>query len=129
MPLRYTIEIEGRMAVVGSRELVIGRSLSCGLAIDNGSVSRIHASVRMVGGACEIADLGSSNGTYVNGRRLRGTPVAITPNDSVRLGRAVLRVMVSQADAVEATWNRSLEEPQDEDPTDVFELTGLDDDY
>lgn len=129
MPLRYTIELGGRMAVVGTTELVIGRSLSCSLAVDHGSVSRIHASVRIVGGACEIADLGSSNGTFVNGRRVRGTPVAIGPNDDVRLGRAKLTVTISEADGSGDTWNRvDLDAPEDQ-PTDLFSRDMLDDEY
>lgn len=128
MPLRYTIELGGRVAVVGTTELVIGRSLSCALAVDHGSVSRIHASVRIVGGACEIADLGSSNGTFVNGRRVRGTPVPIGPNDDVRLGRAQLKVTISEAGESGGTWNRlDVDEPDDQ-PTDLFSRPGLDDD-
>lgn len=130
MPLRYTIEVGGRYAVVGTAELVIGRSLSCALAVDHGSVSRVHASVRIVGDACEIADLGSSNGTFVNGRRVRGTPVPIGPNDDVRLGRAQLKVMITEADGFGDTWNR-LDEPDaaEDQPTDMFSRDALDDEY
>ena len=120
MPLRYTVELGGRVAVVGAVELVIGRSLSCALALDHGSGSRIHASVRIVGGACEIADLGSSNGTFVNGRRVRGTPVAIGPNDDVRLGRAQLKVAIAEGDAAEDVWNAEEQDSEDDLPTDLF---------
>ena len=58
--------------------LTIGRSAGCDVAIDSGSVSRHHANL-ILSSEVEIEDVGSSNGTYVDGARL-------PPNAKVRLG-------------------------------------------
>jgi DNA-binding NtrC family response regulator len=58
--------------------LTIGRAARCDVVIDSGSVSRHHANL-VVGNDVEIEDLGSSNGTFVDGTR-------ITANALTRLG-------------------------------------------
>ena len=62
-----------RVEVVG--ELVIGR-VDAGLTIDDEEVSRRHAVVRPGDGEIEIEDLGSRNGTYVNGVRIDAVDAA-----------------------------------------------------
>ncbi|MCB9534194.1 MAG: FHA domain-containing protein [Myxococcales bacterium] len=54
----------------GRSAFTIGRNPMCDLRINNPSISRKHAEIRVdAGGAYSIFDLNSSNGTYVNGRR------------------------------------------------------------
>jgi len=53
---------------------VVGRALSCDLVIPDASVSRWHAQFTVRGDRCTLTDIGSSNGTYVNG-------IAITSSD------------------------------------------------
>ncbi|GJM44244.1 MAG: hypothetical protein DHS20C21_10860 [Gemmatimonadota bacterium] len=53
-----------------SGEVVIGRSPDCDLTIDSTRASRCHAAVRTEAGKYFVQDLGSTNGTYVNGARL-----------------------------------------------------------
>ena len=55
--------------VVAGR-LVLGRSPSCQLVLGDDTVSRRHAELRIVDGIWMLRDLGSSNGTWVNGRRV-----------------------------------------------------------
>src|SRR3954470_21764063 len=62
----------------GTGTLTVGRSQQCDVGIDSGSVSRHHANF-VVGQDVEIEDIGSSNGTYVDGARLPA-------NQRVRLG-------------------------------------------
>jgi hypothetical protein len=60
-------------------ELLIGRSPTCGLRIPEGYVSAQHAALRWGGARWEVKDLGSRNGTYLNGVKLeagRAYPVA-----------------------------------------------------
>ncbi|MDB4974323.1 MAG: hypothetical protein JWN48_2664 [Myxococcaceae bacterium] len=52
-------------------ELLIGRSASCALRIDQRYVSARHAVVRWTGDGWELKDLGSRNGTFVDGKRVR----------------------------------------------------------
>src|SRR5437660_1041747 len=51
---------------------VIGRGEQAQLRLGDGSVSRAHASIAVSGGAARIEDLGSHNGTRVNGERIEG---------------------------------------------------------
>ena len=64
--------------------LVLGRSSSCQLVFTDDSVSRRHAELRVADGRWILRDLGSSNGTWVNGRRVMEAEVA--PGDEVYLG-------------------------------------------
>ena len=68
-----------------------GRDEACNLVLDDTQVSRRHAYLLEVDGNVEVGDLGSSNGTFVNGRRLE-QPVTLTPGDSLRIGGTKLRL-------------------------------------
>jgi putative ABC transport system ATP-binding protein len=71
-------------------ELVLGREAD--LTIDDPQISRRHAVIKPIDGALEVADLGSLNGTWVNGRRIT-TPVRLSPGDVVKFGESVLEVL------------------------------------
>jgi len=80
-----------RIEVGADRRLVIGRDDGCNLVLDDSKVSRRHAYLQEVDGAVEVGDLGSSNGTFVNGRRIE-RPVTLAPGDSLRIGGSTLRI-------------------------------------
>ena len=65
-------------------ELVIGRE-GAALTIEDSELSRRHAAIRPVEGGIEIEDLGSLNGTFVNGQRI-DAPTRLAGGDSVKLG-------------------------------------------
>jgi hypothetical protein len=70
---------------------VIGRADGCRMWIDHTSVSRRHAELRRTGdGAWEIEDLGSTNGTWVNGWRVDRAPLG--PRDVLHLGSVRVRL-------------------------------------
>lgn len=75
---------------VGGAVLRIGRDPSNDLVINDLLASRRHAEFRP-GSASEIVDLGSANGTYVNGRRIQGRAL-LTQGDIVGIGRHQLRL-------------------------------------
>jgi pSer/pThr/pTyr-binding forkhead associated (FHA) protein len=64
--------------------LVLGRQ-AADLLIEDPEVSRRHAALRPAGDGLELEDLGSLNGTWVNGARIQG-PVRLEPGDRVQLG-------------------------------------------
>jgi hypothetical protein len=68
--------------------LVIGRGSTAGLRLDDTGVSRQHAEVRREGDDVILVDLGSTNGSTVNGRHVER--VRLTPGDRIELGRSVL---------------------------------------
>jgi hypothetical protein len=73
-------------------ELVLGREhTSADLVIPDPGVSRRHARVLTHNGDVIVEDLGSSNGTYVNGKRISG-PVELGDGDELQLGATVLGV-------------------------------------
>jgi DNA-binding winged helix-turn-helix (wHTH) protein len=72
-------------------EHIAGRDAECSLVIDGTTVSRQHARITIARGAATIEDLGSTNGTHVNGTRI-SAPTRITPGDEFALGSEVLRV-------------------------------------
>jgi pSer/pThr/pTyr-binding forkhead associated (FHA) protein len=71
--------------------LRIGRAPDNDLVVDDLIASRYHAELRRTtDGQYEIVDLGSHNGTYVNGRRISAQPLA--DSDTVGVGRSTFRL-------------------------------------
>jgi hypothetical protein len=74
---RAILQAEGRRLVIAPGGAVIGRSRECDVILGDSNVSRRHAEIRPgAGGQWTVADLGSTNGVQVNGRRVTGaTPL------------------------------------------------------
>lgn len=66
-------------------EVLIGRDPKCGLVLSHPLVSRRHARVAVHGRVASLADLGSANGTFVNGRPVAGS-VPLSPGDRIDIG-------------------------------------------
>jgi hypothetical protein len=80
----------------------VGRHDDCWIRIKSSQVSRRHCEIFESGGKLTIRDLGSSNGTYVNGKRVLGQQ-ALTLGDELTLGAVTLRVAkLGQAAAPQA---------------------------
>ena len=75
----------------GPYPLRIGREPSNGLRLGDETVSRFHAELSLRGGVWTLRDLGSANGTCVNGRRVTSTAV-VQPGDQVSFGRLSFRL-------------------------------------
>jgi predicted component of type VI protein secretion system len=82
-------------------ELVVGREAE-GLTIDDPELSRRHAVLRTTDGIVEIEDLGSRNGTLVNGRRI-DTPTRVGNGDAITVGRTALAVDLPRSAATAAS--------------------------
>jgi Protein of unknown function (DUF3662)/FHA domain len=80
----------GKRLVVGPGGITIGRSRQCDVTVDDPNVSRNHAEVRPRGGSWVLTDLGSTNGSRLNGRRVEGSEV-LKPGDEIEVGTTVLR--------------------------------------
>jgi pSer/pThr/pTyr-binding forkhead associated (FHA) protein len=63
--------MDGGRIEVDKRQVVLGRSKECDVQVEDANVSRRHAELRQEGTAYWIVDLDSTNGTEVNGRRVR----------------------------------------------------------
>jgi pSer/pThr/pTyr-binding forkhead associated (FHA) protein len=71
-------------------EIVIGRE-NADLEIDDAEISRRHAAVRRLERTLEVEDLGSSNGTFVDGKQI-DAPTPVGGGAEIKLGRTVLTV-------------------------------------
>jgi phosphoserine phosphatase RsbU/P len=69
---------------------LIGRHSECQVFVPDMRVSRQHARVRRENGSWHLDDLGSNNGTYVNGRRVQS--VTLAPNDEIAIAGNRIRV-------------------------------------
>jgi FhaA, N-terminal domain/FHA domain len=79
----------GRRMVVGPAGATLGRSRKCDIVVDDPNVSREHAEVRPRGGSWVLRDLGSTNGSSINGRRTDGAEV-LKPGDEIELGTSTM---------------------------------------
>jgi hypothetical protein len=79
----------GRRLMVGPRGATLGRSRECEIVIEDANVSRRHAELRPRGGAWVISDLGSTNGTRVNGRSIH-SPEVMRPGDEIEVGSSLI---------------------------------------
>ena len=71
---------------------LVGRVPECTVALDELFVSGEHAELTLRQGRWWVRDLGSTNGTFVNGTEVRGTS-AVDPEDIVQFGRVKLRLV------------------------------------
>jgi hypothetical protein len=86
---RALLLYEGRRLVVGAEGVTIGRSRQCDIVIDDPNASRKHAEVRPRGGSWVLVDLGSTNGTCLNGHRI-DHPEVIQSGDEIEIGTSVI---------------------------------------
>jgi hypothetical protein len=86
---RALLIYNGRRLMVPPRGATMGRSRDCEVVIEDPNVSRQHAEVRPRGGAWVVSDLGSTNGTRVNGRTING-PEVVRAGDEIEVGSSVI---------------------------------------
>ncbi|HWY85870.1 MAG TPA: FHA domain-containing protein [Gemmataceae bacterium] len=79
-------------------EFLIGRGSDCDLRVNDEDVSRHHCLIRVRGQEATLSDLGSSNGTFVNGKRVL-SQVALVSGDEIRLAKC--RFLVDLGDKPE----------------------------
>lgn len=82
---RFFLEIEGRMHPVDRLPFVLGRGSDADFRLDDKGVSRRHLQLSMQGGAVVASDMGSTNGTLINGVPLRA-PVVLANGSLLRMG-------------------------------------------
>jgi DNA-binding winged helix-turn-helix (wHTH) protein len=90
-------------------ENLVGRDRDCAVRIDSVSLSRRHARIVVTSTETTVEDLGSKNGTVVNGKHVK-QPVSLKENDEIQLGS--VRVSYRVQDTLPSTLTRS-ERPHD----------------
>ncbi len=84
----------GRIHRLDGAECLLGRRIDCHIHIDDQRVSRRHARVRREGDVWQLEDLGSCNGTFVNGRRIQGA-ARLRHGDELEIGASRFRMDLS----------------------------------
>ncbi|MGZ8217906.1 FHA domain-containing protein [Methylomagnum sp.] len=96
----FSGELKGEYRLDDHDEVTIGRAPTCDIVIDNGALSRHHCTLRESGGLWTIIDEGSSNGTYIDGKKI--SQQALKHKDRVTLGKHTLLFdLVSRRDGAE----------------------------
>jgi hypothetical protein len=86
---RAILLYQGRRLLVGPDGAVIGRSRESDIVLDDANVSRRHVEIKPQGGSWIVVDLGSTNGSRLNGQRIQ-RPEVIQPGDEIELGNSTI---------------------------------------
>src|SRR5258708_4234175 len=108
-----------------SEEITIGRVDENDICLPKGNISKKHTKIVVKDGKIIVLDLKSTNGTYVNGKKLAG-PQVIAPTDKVYIGDFILNI---EPPDLEQDLPQADEQPelhQDEEPTDQPHYAGPD---
>lgn len=84
-PLSATLDVDGRSYRLSAEVTVIGRSSDADIVLDDPGVSRRHAEVHLMDGRARVIDLGSTNGTFVDGERVHAGNLA--EGSTITVGR------------------------------------------
>ena len=96
----------GETFILETLSLTIGRDPVSDIVLNDPEVSRQHARfTRLDEGGYQVQDLGSTNGTFVNGERLAAEPADLKPGYTISMGSGVtvIYTLVPTGDALDAT--------------------------
>ena len=85
----------GKVYPIMKREIIIGRDPNSDVLINDAEISRHHATIKFLPEGFVIEDLGSTNGTVINGQRLMG-PHVLHPGEIINLGEHISLVFDRQ---------------------------------
>jgi len=88
--VRFLLVRDDQELELAPGENVLGRDRLVSSRIDDSAISRRHARISVAGKKASIEDLGSKNGTYVNGKRVENKPVRLSDGDEIQLGSVFL---------------------------------------
>ena len=121
------IPVDGSEPITINRNLtIVGRKEGlCDLVIDSASISKLHCAVAKTDGLLFIRDLGSTNGTKVNGQRV--TRGALLPGDELAFANVRFRVHLGPSPTVEPDQTEQISAlPAAQPPDEDGELVGVD---
>jgi pSer/pThr/pTyr-binding forkhead associated (FHA) protein len=76
-----------------AEEQTVGRAAGCQITLDDTYTSQLHARVFAKDGSWYVEDLGSTNGTYLNAKRVT-SPLALKRGDRIKIGATVMETDV-----------------------------------
>lgn len=83
-------ELAGTVYPLGD-EVTVGRAAGCQITLDDTYASQVHARIFMRDGQLYVEDLGSTNGTYLNRRKV-SAPMVVSHGDQIQIGSTVMEV-------------------------------------
>ncbi|HEY1089070.1 MAG TPA: FHA domain-containing protein [Archangium sp.] len=89
----------GEFPLKGDKQLIIGRSSELDIVLVEDMVSRKHAKITLSAGKITIEDLGSTNGTFVNGEKVKSS--RLKEGDRILVGTSILKLVKAGANAPE----------------------------
>jgi DNA-binding winged helix-turn-helix (wHTH) protein len=92
-PGAFSLLTNGRLQPLAEGTNVAGRDGDCAVVVDVASVSRRHACFTVTAGVATVEDLGSTNGTFVNGVPV-STAIVLANGDEIMLGKAIVQLRV-----------------------------------
>lgn len=98
--------------------ITIGRGKECDISIDNTAISRQHISIALNSGIYFISDMGSTNGTFVNGKKI-DTDEPVSEKDSIVFGKFTL-TPAAQGETAEQVTTSVLVDSMDMDEATLF---------
>jgi len=104
----------GRQWSIDSSDIIVGRSMTSSIFVDDRSVSKSHAKLTVSFGECAIIDLDSTNKTVVNGTAIPPfVPKKLTSNDQVKIGNVLFKFL--EEGSVEAAAHQNIQEKSERD--------------
>jgi DNA-binding winged helix-turn-helix (wHTH) protein len=94
----HRLQWPGREVLLRKAQTIIGRDLDVDVQLESALISRRHARISIDGTNVLIEDLGSRNGTFVQGRRV-DAPIPLAHGDEIRIGPILLTFRVSSPSA------------------------------
>ena len=101
--LRYKLVVKrgphpGVVYTLPGSTVVMGRGHLCDITFNEPTISREHVKlVSVAGGGYMALDLGSTNGSYLNGRRLHGAPLMLNSGDEIQLADRIVLIFIDEA--------------------------------
>jgi two-component system cell cycle response regulator len=101
-------ELNGTIFDLIDGETIVGRNPDCTIPLEFQGVSRQHFKAVLKGDVCQVSDMGSSNGTFINNTKIEGA-VPLKKGDTVKLGSIALKYL-PKGDTERLTYDKLQEE-------------------
>lgn len=113
----------GEFPLQANREIIVGRSSELDMVLVEDMVSRRHAKLTVTGDQIFIQDLGSTNGTFVNGEKIKRA--RLQEGDRILIGTSIIKVVATESAGSEAEARGRLENmAQDRRTSQVRTMSG-----
>jgi len=100
----HPVDLETGLITLGEKSLVVGREPTSDLMISERAVSRQHAKFEKTESGFSVSDLGSTNGTWVNGERVESS--SLRSGDRIRIGGRIFKFIAT--DQLEAQYHEAV---------------------